>query len=311
MQYAALKLQLSAITETLQSRNIIWRFFSWGMHWKAHSVRFSAAYQDARLQFISCNRLPHDFAFNVYLKRCIRQVFVELLHIHWGIWLCVGMLVQLDLFVQTSFINPARLRSMEDEQERQQKVYSSSSGSMGSDLLETVEKPPSPISFIDYCCVIGFLVIVGLAIIYWKMITVQERCFKSDLMEFNVWEELMWMMQQQKLQGQRQRHVEQRKFLGKVKMKYKAPMQENQSNLAFRQLRTKRHSVLQKLGLGMDKLGLGESKGTPVSTERHDGKESPGRVTPGRTPPKLSPKLSPRMRKTMSPKMSLMHCSSM
>ena len=69
----------------------------------------TAAYQDARLQFVSCNRLPHDFAFNVYLRKCIRQVFVELLHIHWGIWLAVCMLVQLDLFIYTSFINPQRI----------------------------------------------------------------------------------------------------------------------------------------------------------------------------------------------------------
>ena len=50
-----------------------------------------------------------------------------------------------------------------------------------------------------------------------QVLKVQESCFKSDLMEFNVWEELMWMMQQQKLENMKGTHKDQRKFLGKVK----------------------------------------------------------------------------------------------
>ena len=86
---------------------IVARAFSWVLMYKCHMVRASAAYQDAKLQFVSCNRLPHDFDFAQYLRRCIRKVFVDLLHIHWGIWLAVAMLVQLDLFVVTSWVNPS------------------------------------------------------------------------------------------------------------------------------------------------------------------------------------------------------------
>ena len=33
---------------------------SWLLLYKQHAVRSQAAYQDARLQFVSCNRLPHS-----------------------------------------------------------------------------------------------------------------------------------------------------------------------------------------------------------------------------------------------------------
>ena len=88
MEYAALKMKLASYSETLQERNVFVRSMSWILMYKQHMVRASAAYQDARLQFVSCNRLPHDFNFALYLKRCIRTTFVDLLHIHWGIW-CV------------------------------------------------------------------------------------------------------------------------------------------------------------------------------------------------------------------------------
>lgn len=165
MQYAGLKLQLAAITQRLEQRNVVLRYLSWLLLYKQHAVRAQAAYQDARLQFVSCNRcaatptysvpwplplspspaphtapgphprtaplvgprypapprhlrsrcqkagctgsrgaggrvralcgrLPHDFNFALYLRRCIRKVFVDLLHIHWGIWLAVALLVQ-------------------------------------------------------------------------------------------------------------------------------------------------------------------------------------------------------------------------
>ena len=92
------------------------------------------------MQFVSCNRLPHDFHFDVYLRRCIRQVFVELLHIHWGIWLAVCMLVQLDLLIHTSFVSPTRLAG-------------STSG----------------VDFIDYCAIAGVLFTLWLSLIYWKV----------------------------------------------------------------------------------------------------------------------------------------------
>ena len=53
-------------------------------------------------------------------------------------------------------------------------------------------------SFIDYCSAIGFIFILWLGAIFYKVLNVQDACFSSDLMEFNVWEELKWMMQQEK-----------------------------------------------------------------------------------------------------------------
>ena len=85
VQYAGLKLHLAALTEKLESRKwyeIVFYPSSWLLMYRQHSTRAAAAYQDARLQFVSCNRLPHDFCFNVYLRKCIRQVFVDLIHIH-------------------------------------------------------------------------------------------------------------------------------------------------------------------------------------------------------------------------------------
>ena len=70
--------------------------------------------------------------------------------------------------------------------------------------------------FIDYCMVGGLVLTAWLAIVYWNVLRVQEKCFKSDLMEFNVWEELMWMMQQQRLQKLQGDHVKGKKLLGKL-----------------------------------------------------------------------------------------------
>jgi len=197
VQYAALKLQRAAMEQTLRERSSLQVLFSWSLLWKLYSIREKATYQDARLQFISCNRLPHNFAFNIYLKRCIRQVFVDLLHIHWGIWLFVCMIIQLDLFVQTSFVNPTRLSQARDE------------GSSG--------LPAAPGSFLEYCVGAGIIFILWLTAIYYKVLKVQDACFNSDLMEFNVWEELTWMMQQDKLERSKASHANQRKFLKKVK----------------------------------------------------------------------------------------------
>ena len=101
----------------------------------------------------------------------------------------VAMLVQLDVFITTSFIIPTR---------------------------ESVSSP-NPVDLIDYCVVAGILLTLWLGIIYWKVLQVQENCFKSDLMEFNVWEELMWMMQQQKLQKLELDHRNSKQHMGKLK----------------------------------------------------------------------------------------------
>ena len=67
--------QLGIMTEEWKGRNFVHKWVgSPVLLYKLHSVRASAAYQDARLQFVSCNRLPHDFNFATYLRRCIRQV---------------------------------------------------------------------------------------------------------------------------------------------------------------------------------------------------------------------------------------------
>ena len=106
------------------------------------------------------------------------QVFVDLLHIHWGIWLAVCMLVQLDLFVQTSFIRPAQVVSSGGRRELAAAVSSSSSssasasasGSAGSGSSSIVYQ--SPLSLIDYCVVAGLVLTFFLAIIYWKVLQV-------------------------------------------------------------------------------------------------------------------------------------------
>ena len=125
---------------------------------------------------------PH-FTLTLFLV-CIRhstlpyQVFVDLLHIHWGIWLAVCMLVQLDLFVQTSFIRPAQVVSSGGRRELAAAVSSSSSssasasasGSAGSGSSSIVYQ--SPLSLIDYCVVAGLVLTFFLAIIYWKVLQV-------------------------------------------------------------------------------------------------------------------------------------------
>lgn len=215
MQYAALKLQLAAYSQRLANRNVVWRSLSWLLMYKQHTVRGMAAYQDARLQFVSCNRLPHDFDFALYLKRCIRTTFVDLLHIHWGIWMAVAMLVQLDVFITTSFIMPTRAS------------------------VDT----PGPVDLIDYLVAAGIVLTLWLSIIYWKVLQVQENCFKSDLMEFNVWEELMWMMQQQKLQKLTTDHQKGKRFIGKAK-KSGPPTTEPAGIISSRRTPRKRNSLL-------------------------------------------------------------------
>mgnify|MGYP003336961335 CR=1 FL=1 len=52
---------------------------------------------------------------------------------------------------------------------------------------------------VDFFIISGGLLIVWLSIIYFKVVGVQYKCFKSELLSFNVWEEILWMIQQQKL----------------------------------------------------------------------------------------------------------------
>ena len=65
MQYAGLKLQLAAITQRLEQRNVVLRYLSWLLLYKQHAVRAQAAYQDARLQFVSCNRCAATPTYSV------------------------------------------------------------------------------------------------------------------------------------------------------------------------------------------------------------------------------------------------------
>ena len=39
---------------------------------------------------------------------------------------------------------------------------------------------------------LGLLITAWLGLIYWKCLSVEDKCFRSDLMAFNVWEELTW-----------------------------------------------------------------------------------------------------------------------
>ena len=64
---------------------------SWRLLYVLFDTQRSARYHDARNHFIKCNKLPVSFPFNKYLRRCVRHVFVELLHIHWGIWVSICM----------------------------------------------------------------------------------------------------------------------------------------------------------------------------------------------------------------------------
>ena len=101
---AGLKMQVQAMKEAWEKEPLLWRLINLPARLHMHAVATRASYHDARCHFISCNKLPVGFMFNTYLKRCIRNVFVDLLHIHWAIWLALCLLVQLDLFVVTSFV---------------------------------------------------------------------------------------------------------------------------------------------------------------------------------------------------------------
>ena len=82
--------------------------------------------------------------------------------------------------------------------------------------LEDGSFAPLGFEFIDYLYVAGIILFLWLLVIYNKVISVQDSCFKSDLMEFNVWEELLWMMKQKQLIETKKKHAHTRKFMKPV-----------------------------------------------------------------------------------------------
>ena len=82
MVYARLKVEVADMQQEWERRSFVHRCFSWILFWRMFNTQRSARYHDARNHFIKCNKLPVSFPFNRYLRRCVRHVFVELLHIH-------------------------------------------------------------------------------------------------------------------------------------------------------------------------------------------------------------------------------------
>ena len=133
------------------------------------------------------------------------------------------MLVQLDLSVHTSFVRPAMQEAAQEAavEDYHYQHYGGGRRALAPSAPTTAPSTltldmRSPTTFIGYCSVGGFVFTVWLAVIYWKVLQVQANCFKSDLMEFNVWEELKWMMQQQKMENQREAHRTKKEHLGKL-----------------------------------------------------------------------------------------------
>ena len=84
MAYAKIKVQVADMQLEWQAMSICQRLSprSWRLLYVLFDTQRSARYHDARNHFIKCNKLPVSFPFNKYLRRCVRHVFVELLHIH-------------------------------------------------------------------------------------------------------------------------------------------------------------------------------------------------------------------------------------
>ena len=121
-------------------------------------------YHDARLQFIKSNeQLEIDFPFNLYLKACVRQLFVQLIHIHWGIWVAVCVLIQIHLLLQTTFDSAFRSGGSDDGNVT---LLTEGDDGQGVEL---------GLSMLDYMLICAVGLIVWLIVVYLKVVHVQVR----------------------------------------------------------------------------------------------------------------------------------------
>ena len=180
-----------------------------------HHRHYHRRYHDARLQFIKSNeQLEIDFPFNLYLKACVRQLFVQLIHIHWGIWVAVCVLIQIHLLLQTTFDSAFRSGGSDDGNVT---LLTEGDDGQGVEL---------GLSMLDYMLICAVGLIVWLIVVYLKVVHVQVRdaalrptasastspspppspsrlppsivsrvqscIFRSDMLNFNVVAEIMW-----------------------------------------------------------------------------------------------------------------------
>ena len=177
-----------------------------------------------------------DFPFNLYLKACVRQLFVQLIHIHWGIWVAVCVLIQIHLLLQTTFDSAFRSGGSDDGN-----VTLLTEGDDG----QGVELGLSMLDYMLFCAV-GL--IVWLIVVYLKVVHVQVRdaalrptctstspiststselpslpshvqscIFRSDMLNFNVVAEIMWEVQTARAQRERNEQANKRAMMRRTK----------------------------------------------------------------------------------------------
>ena len=49
-------------------------------------------------------------------------------------------------------------------------------------------------TLLDYMFGGGLVLTFWLVTVYLKVVSIEDRCFRSELMEFNVWDEINWML---------------------------------------------------------------------------------------------------------------------
>eukprot|EP00164_Ancoracysta_twista_P007844 GFYU01011220.1.p1 GENE.GFYU01011220.1~~GFYU01011220.1.p1 ORF type:complete len:866 (-),score=275.98 GFYU01011220.1:39-2636(-) len=57
-------------------------------------------FHDLRCHFLISNHLDNHFNFASYLKKCKQHVFLELVEIHWSVWLFISTILFLEMFVR-------------------------------------------------------------------------------------------------------------------------------------------------------------------------------------------------------------------
>ena len=103
-----------------------------------------------------------DFPFNLYLKACVRQLFVQLIHIHWGIWVAVCVLIQIHLLLQTTFDSAFRSGGSDDGNVT---LLTEGDDGQGVEL---------GLSMLDYMLICAVGLIVWLIVVYLKVVHVIE-----------------------------------------------------------------------------------------------------------------------------------------
>ena len=50
------------------------------------------------------------------------------------------------------------------------------------------------LTLLDYMFGGGIFLTLWLILVYLKVVSIEDACFRSELMEFNVWDEINWML---------------------------------------------------------------------------------------------------------------------